>query len=62
MDELTDPSAVGMSPERLERIDRAMEQYIDRRVVRGISTLLARRGEVMHRGLYGHRDQEAGFR
>ncbi len=54
-----DPASVGMSAERLERIAPAMRGYIERGVVRGISTLVARHGEVVHRGLYGHRDAEA---
>jgi len=54
-----DPASVGMSAERLERIAPAMQGFVDRGVVRGISTLVGRRGQVMHRGLYGHRDAEA---
>lgn len=53
-----DPAAVGMSAERLERIAPAMQAYVDRGVVRGISTLVARRGRVVNRGLFGHRDAE----
>ena len=55
---VVDPASVGMSAERLERIDVAMQAFVDRGVVRGISTLVARRGQVVHRGLYGHRDAE----
>jgi CubicO group peptidase (beta-lactamase class C family) len=53
-----DPASVGMSAERLERIAPTMQGYVDRGVVRGISTLVARRGQVVNRGLYGHRDAE----
>ena len=56
---VVDPASVGMSAERLERIAPAMQAFVDRGVVRGISTLVARRGQVVHRGLYGHRDAEA---
>jgi CubicO group peptidase (beta-lactamase class C family) len=55
-----DPASVGMSAERLELIAPAMQGYVDRGEVRGISTLAARRGHVVHRGLYGTRDAEAG--
>lgn len=48
-----------MSAGRLERIAPAMQAYVDRGVVRGISTLVARRGQVVSRGLYGYRDVEA---
>ena len=57
--DVVDPASVGMSAERLERIGSAMQRYVDRGVVRGISTLVARRGQVVNRGLYGHRDAEA---
>lgn len=57
--EAVDPASVGMSGERLERIAPAMQRYVDRGVVRGVSTLLARRGRVVYRGLHGHRDAEA---
>ena len=55
---VVDPASVGMSAERLERIAPAMQGFVDQGVVRGISTLVARRGQVVHRGLYGHRDAE----
>ncbi|MEM1332769.1 MAG: serine hydrolase domain-containing protein [Actinomycetota bacterium] len=57
--ETTDPSAVGVDPSRLARIDTAMQAIVDRGEVRGCSTLLARRGQVVHRGTHGCRDQEA---
>jgi CubicO group peptidase (beta-lactamase class C family) len=57
--DVVDPASVGMSAERLQRIAPAMQSFVDRGVVRGISTLVARRGQVVHRGLYGHRDAEA---
>lgn len=59
--ETTDPAAVGMSGERLARVAPAMQEFVDRGVVRGISTLVARRGQVVHRSLHGHRDAEAGL-
>ena len=59
--EMTDPERVGMSAARLERIAPVMQEFVDRGVVRGISTLVARRGEVVHRSLHGHRDTEAGL-
>ncbi len=61
IDTVTDPEAVGMSAARLERIATAMQDYVDRGVVRGISTLVARRGHVVHRSLHGDRDAEAGM-
>jgi CubicO group peptidase (beta-lactamase class C family) len=58
--DVSDPSAVGMDADRLGRIEPAMQTYVDRGVVRGISTLVARRGQVVHRSLHGERDAEAG--
>lgn len=60
MHEVTDPASVGMSAERLTRIAPAMQEFVDRGVVRGISTLVARRGQVVHRSLHGAQDAEAG--
>lgn len=58
--EVSEAGAVGMSAERLARIGPAMQSYVDRGVVRGISTLVARQGEVVHRSLHGERDAETG--
>ncbi len=58
--EVTDPALVGMSADRLDRVAAAMQGFVDRGVVRGISTLVARRGQVVHRGLHGHQDAESG--
>ena len=58
--EVTDPAAVGMDSGRLERVATAMQSFVERGVVRGISTLVARRGQVVHRSLHGHQDAEAG--
>ncbi len=53
------PESVGMSASRLERIGPAMQAYVDRGVYAGITTLVARRGKVVHSGHYGWRDREA---
>ncbi|MEO1064671.1 MAG: serine hydrolase domain-containing protein [Actinomycetota bacterium] len=53
------PERVGMSAGRLERIAPAMASYVERGKVAGISTLLSRRGEVVHTHQVGHRDREA---
>ena len=51
----------GMSAQRLARIDPAMQDYVDRGVYAGVSTIVARRGEIVHQGRYGFRDKEAGL-
>jgi CubicO group peptidase (beta-lactamase class C family) len=51
----------GMNAQRLARIDPAMQAYVDRGVYAGVSTVIARRGEIVHQGRYGFRDKEAGL-
>jgi CubicO group peptidase (beta-lactamase class C family) len=61
MNYAVEPSeAAGMNARRLERIGPAMQSYVDRGVYAGISTLIARRGKVVHAGEFGWRDKEAG--
>jgi CubicO group peptidase (beta-lactamase class C family) len=61
MNYAVEPSdAVGMNARRLERIRPAMQAYVDRGVYTGITTLIARRGKVVHAGEFGWRDKEAG--
>jgi CubicO group peptidase (beta-lactamase class C family) len=61
MNTTVEPSkAVGMNAGRLERIGPAMQAYVDRGVYAGITTLIARRGKVVHAGQFGWRDKEAG--
>jgi CubicO group peptidase (beta-lactamase class C family) len=59
MNVAVEPSeGVGMSARRLERIGPAMQAYVDRGVYAGITTLIARRGKVVHKGEFGWRDKE----
>ena len=52
------PESVGLSSERLARIKGVMQTYIDRGVFAGISTLVARKGELAHLGTFGWQDLE----
>jgi len=52
------PEETGMSGERLTRVTRAMQGYVDRREVAGVVTLIARRGKVVHFEALGMRDVE----
>jgi CubicO group peptidase (beta-lactamase class C family) len=54
------PEAVGMSPDRLARLDRVLQGYVDRGEIAGAVSLVARRGKVVHFSARGHRDREAG--
>jgi hypothetical protein len=53
------PDSVGMSARRLERVRPAMQAYVDRGVYAGLSTLIARRGRIVHSEQFGWRDKEA---
>lgn len=55
----TDPSEVGLCARRLGAIGPAMQRFVDSGDVAGISTLVARRGRVVHRGSVGWQDREA---
>jgi CubicO group peptidase (beta-lactamase class C family) len=54
------PEDVGVSSERLERLDRTVQQYVDEGKVAGVVTLVARKGQVVQFGAYGKRDVESG--
>jgi len=58
--ETTAPEAVGMSRSRLDRIRPVMESYVTERGVVGISTMVSRRGEIVHAEQFGFQDAEAG--
>jgi CubicO group peptidase (beta-lactamase class C family) len=53
------PEDVGLSSERLARLNSAMQGYVDRREVAGVVTLVARHGRVVHFESVGYRDAEA---
>ena len=54
------PESVGMSSERLKRIDSFIQDYIDTDRIAGAVTLVARKGEVVHFEAQGWRDKENG--
>ena len=56
------PERLGFSAERLARIDRVMQEYVDQGRVAGVVTLVARNGRVAQAGAYGWADREAGRR
>ncbi len=53
-----DPEQVGLSSKRLERIDALIHQHIKEKKIAGAVTLVARRGQVAHLGVYGMQDIE----
>ena len=54
------PESVGMSSERLKRIDSFIQEYIDADRIAGAVTLVARKGKVVHFEAQGWRDKENG--
>ncbi len=54
----TSPEAVGMSSERLNRINTRMQEYVDNKQAPGFITLVARKGQIIHHAICGHRDVE----
>jgi CubicO group peptidase (beta-lactamase class C family) len=52
---IVEPEEVGMSSERLGRIRVAMQRYIDKKLVPGVVSLVARRGKVVHLDAVGYR-------
>ncbi len=47
------PSSVGMSAERLERIDDIVATYVDEKRVAGLVTMVSRHGKLVHLGVGG---------
>jgi CubicO group peptidase (beta-lactamase class C family) len=56
---LAAPEAVGMSRERLARLDRVLDAHVDAGRLPGYQLLVARRGRLLHRRVYGRMDLEA---
>ncbi len=54
--EISAPEEFGFSPERLKRIDTAMQRYVDQKKLAGIVTLVACRGRVVHFEKFGYQD------
>ncbi|HTK78807.1 MAG TPA: serine hydrolase domain-containing protein [Rhizomicrobium sp.] len=58
---MTKPESVGLSSERLARLDRAMtEKYVDTQLLPGFLVQVFRRGELAHTGMSGFIDIERG--
>jgi len=50
------PQDVGLSAERIKRIDPFVQKFIDQKRLAGAVTIVARRGKVVHFEAYGMRD------
>ena len=58
--ETADPSEVGVSAKRLERLDAGMQRLVDEGKLAGVVTLLARHGKVVFVDAVGKQDVSAG--
>jgi len=47
------PEDVGMSSIRLNRINKAMERYVNEKKLPGLITMVARKGKIIHAEKYG---------
>ncbi|MEM8859390.1 MAG: serine hydrolase domain-containing protein [Chloroflexota bacterium] len=56
---ISSPESVGMSSERLARIRPGLQPYIDNGMLRGMSTMVVRKGKIVHFEQMGHMDKEA---
>lgn len=54
------PEKVGMSSERLERIDKLCEEAVNEGNIPGVVTLVARNGKIVHWKAYGMSDNKKG--
>ncbi len=54
------PESVGISSERLKRIDAGMKKFVDDQRVAGVTTLLSRHGKVVHSMVAGKKDIRTG--
>ena len=52
-------ASVGMSAERLARLDTALQGYVDRQEVPGVVALIARRGKIVYHKSFGYREVES---
>ena len=55
---VAEPESVGMSSERLQRINSFIQNYIDSDQIAGAVTLVARKGKVVHYEAHGWRDKD----
>jgi CubicO group peptidase (beta-lactamase class C family) len=60
--EAAPPEEVGMSSERLERLSRELQEYVDNDELAGAVVLVARRGKTVFHEAFGERDAEANVK
>jgi len=55
------PDQVGLSKEKLERVDALLQDHVDRKQIAGAVALVVRHGKVAYRTAVGMQDVEAGI-
>jgi CubicO group peptidase (beta-lactamase class C family) len=53
------PETVGFSADRLQRLEKGMQAYVDQKQLAGVATILARHGKVVHEKSYGVMDLQS---
>jgi CubicO group peptidase (beta-lactamase class C family) len=56
--QMTQPENVGLSSDRLQLLNTAMQGYIDRKMFAGMVTLIARKGQIAHLETFGWQEME----
>ncbi len=57
--EASSPEQVGMSSERLDRLDAVLQGFVDRGELVGVAAIIGRRGKIAYTGTFGMADREA---
>lgn len=60
--QIKDPEKLGFSSDRLLRINRLMERYVERGMLAGIESCVVRHGQQVHRGSWGYQNLETKTR
>ena len=55
-EEIIDPKKVGLSKDRLKRIEVTMQKYIDKELYAGLSTMVCRKGSLVQKSYIGYAD------
>lgn len=58
--DLTPPQRMGFSPAKLHELEKHFQGYVDENKLAGLTTLVARRGQLVHLKSYGMMNQDSG--
>ena len=56
--EKTTPETVGMSSQRLQRLNTVLENYVENKQLPGAVVMISRKGKIVHTATVGYRDYE----